>query len=169
MLHGDDAREAIVNRLTGLVGGLLAGAGLMYLFDPDRGVRRRALVRDQATSTRRRATRTLQSTFEDARNRAVGTLAEAQQRWRGEDVPDAVLAERVRARLGLVCSDPSAVEVTAREGCVTLRGSIARTEIGPVVRAAKWARGVRMVDDQLEAHDAGSEQAADERERLIGH
>ncbi len=153
-----------MNRLAGLVGGLLAGAGLMYLFDPDRGGRRRALVRDQATSARRRATRTLQATFEDARNRAAGTFTEAQQRWRGEDVTDAVLAERVRARLGLVCTDPSTIEVTAHEGCITLRGSVPRGELGSVVRAAKWARGVRMVDDQLEASD--SEAAS---ERLVGH
>jgi osmotically-inducible protein OsmY len=151
--HGGSAGEAVVNRLTGLVGGLLAGAGLMYLFDPDRGERRRALVRDQATSARHRAARTLQARFEDARNRATGTLAEAQQRWRGEDVPDAVLAERVRARLGLVCSDPSAVEVTAHEGCVTLRGVAGRGELAAVVRAAKWTRGVRVVDDQLEVRD----------------
>jgi osmotically-inducible protein OsmY len=145
-----------VNRLTGLVGGLLAGAGLMYLFDPDRGARRRALVRDQATSARQRAAHTLQSTFEDARNRATGTLTEAQLRWRGEDVPDAVLAERVRARLGLVCSDPSAIEVAAREGCVTLRGVAGRAELAAIVRAAKWTRGVRLVDDQLEVRDGGA-------------
>jgi len=30
------------------IGGLLVGMGLMYLLDPDRGARRRALVRDQA-------------------------------------------------------------------------------------------------------------------------
>ncbi len=142
-----------MNRLAGLVGGLLAGAGLMYLFDPDRGARRRALVQDQATSARRRAARTLQRTLEDARNRATGTLAEAQQRWRGEDVPDAVLAERVRSRLGLVSSDPSVIEVTAREGCVTLRGVAERAELAAIVRAAKWTRGVRLVDDQLEVRD----------------
>lgn len=142
-----------MNRLTGLVGGLLAGAGLMYLFDPDRGARRRALVRDQAASARQRAGRTLQATFEDARNRARGTLTEAQLRWRGEDVPDAVLAERVRARLGLVCSDPSAIEVTAHESCVTLRGVAARAELAAIVRAAKWTRGTRLVDDRLEVRD----------------
>lgn len=142
-----------MNRLTGLVGGLLAGAGLMYLFDPDRGARRRALVRDQAASARRRAARTLQATLEDVRNRATGTFAEAQQRWRGEDVPDAVLAERVRARLGLVCADPSAIEVTAHEGCVTLRGIAGRAELAAIIRAARWTRGARLVDDQLEVRD----------------
>lgn len=148
-----------MNRLTGLVGGLLAGAGLMYLFDPDRGGRRRALVRDQATSARRRATRTLQTTFEDARSRASGTLAEAQQRWRGEDVPDATLVERVRSRLGLVASEPSAIEVTAREGCVTLRGAVERAELAAIVRAAKWTRGVRLVDDQLEVRGGGASES----------
>lgn len=157
--HGGNAREAIVNRATGLVGAMLAGAGLMYLLDPDRGARRRALVRDQATSAQRRAIRTLQATFEDARSRASGTLAEAQQRWRGEDVPDGTLVERVRSRLGLVSSDPSAIEVTAREGCVTLRGVVGRAELAAIVRAAKWTRGVRLVDDQLEARDDNATEA----------
>lgn len=145
-----------MKRLAGLVGGLITGAGLMYLFDPDRGARRRALVRDQATSARQRAARTLQATFEDARNRATGTLAEAQHRWRGENVPDEVLAERVRARLGLVSSDPRAIEVTAREGCVTLRGVVGRAELAAIVRASRWTRGVRLVDDQLEVRDGGA-------------
>lgn len=148
-----------MNRVTGLVGAMLAGAGLMYLLDPDRGARRRALVRDQATSAQRRATRTLQATFEDARSRASGTLAEARQRWRGEDVPDGTLVERVRSRLGLVASDPSAIAVTAREGCVTLRGVVGRAELAAVVRAAKWTRGVRLVDDQLEVRDGDATEA----------
>jgi gas vesicle protein len=35
----------------GLVGGALLGAGLMYVFDPDRGARRRGKIRDKAKET----------------------------------------------------------------------------------------------------------------------
>ncbi len=148
-----------MKRWTGLLGGLLAGAGLMYLLDPDRGARRRALVRDQALSARRRAKRVLDTTIEDARNRATGTLTEARQRLRREAVPDDVLVERVRARLGLVSERPDAIEVRAENGCVTLRGVVARSELAAVVRSAKWTRGVHMVDDQLEAHDQPKDDA----------
>jgi hypothetical protein len=144
-----------MNRLTGLVGSLLTGAGLMFLLDPERGARRRALVRDHAASARRQTGRSLRASLEDARSRAAGTLAEARQRWRGEPVADAVLVERVRARLGLVC-DVATVDVTVADGCVTLRGVVARPEIAPIVHAAKWTRGVDMVDDQLDVSDVPS-------------
>jgi osmotically-inducible protein OsmY len=96
----------------------------------------------------------LQATLEDARNRAAGTLAEAQQRFRAEPIDDAQLVERVRARIGLVCAEPTKVEVTAANGCVTLRGTVPRVEIAPIVHSAKWTRGVRMVDEQLTTDDA---------------
>jgi hypothetical protein len=37
-------------RTATLIGGLGLGAGLMYVFDPDRGKRRRAMARDKAES-----------------------------------------------------------------------------------------------------------------------
>ena len=41
-----------MNRALWLVGGLGLGAGLMYMLDPERGERRRALVRKQAETYR---------------------------------------------------------------------------------------------------------------------
>ena len=39
----------------GIVGGLAAGAGLMYILDPDRGTRRRARLRKQVQKQLQRA------------------------------------------------------------------------------------------------------------------
>ena len=44
--------------------GLLAGAGIMYLMDPDRGNRRRSLVRDKTVSLANQASDMIQSTAE---------------------------------------------------------------------------------------------------------
>jgi uncharacterized protein (DUF58 family) len=55
----------------GIVGGLAAGAGLMYLLDPDRGARRRARLRKQL---QRAGTRTADSIHE-ARRRVPALFA----------------------------------------------------------------------------------------------
>jgi osmotically-inducible protein OsmY len=142
---------------TRLLGGVVAGAGLMFFLDPDRGARRRALVRDQALSARRRTRRALEATLEDARNRASGTITEVRQRLRAEPVSDAALVERVRARLGLVCPNADAVAIDAQDGVVALRGTVERGDIARIVRTARWTRGVRVVDDQLAARDDATE------------
>ncbi len=63
-----------------LLGGIGLGAGLMYMLDPDKGRRRRALVRDQLTSASNRASKALGRTSRDLSNRAQGVVAEARKR-----------------------------------------------------------------------------------------
>jgi hypothetical protein len=79
-----------------LIGGMLLGLGVAYLLDPDRGARRRAEVRDKATSAGRRLAENLDATTRDLRNRAAGTAAELRGRFRGEEVDDAIPHEPVR-------------------------------------------------------------------------
>ncbi len=45
-----------MNKAFVLLGGIGVGAGLMYVFDPDRGGRRRALMRDKVESAANQAT-----------------------------------------------------------------------------------------------------------------
>ena len=63
-----------------LLGGIGIGAGLMYMLDPDKGRRRRALVRDQLTSASNSASKALGRTSRDLSNRAQGAVAEARKR-----------------------------------------------------------------------------------------
>ena len=58
----------------GLGAGL--GAGLMYLLDPDRGSRRRAIARDKITSAVNRTGQAIGEKSRDLRNRARGIAAE---------------------------------------------------------------------------------------------
>jgi gas vesicle protein len=61
----------------GTLAGFSAGAAAMYFLDPDRGARRRALVRDQVNSKALKASRAIKGKKQDLANRAYGTMMEA--------------------------------------------------------------------------------------------
>jgi uncharacterized membrane protein len=143
-----------MNTLVGLTGALGLGAGLAYLLDPDRGRRRRALASDQMISAAHAAGDAVETTSRDVRNRALGTIASVRSRFAADEVSDDVLEERVRARLGSVVRHPGSIEVSARDGCVTLRGPILAGDVNRLLRRVGAVRGVRSVDNQLEVHRA---------------
>lgn len=57
-----------------MLSGLGLGALLMYLFDPQGGNRRRALIRDKATKLNRQAREAAAGTAKDISNRAQGIV-----------------------------------------------------------------------------------------------
>jgi len=138
--------------------GFLAGAGVgaafMYLIDPNNGARRRGLLRDRATHVAHKTAGGLGTARRDLAHRAQGTWASARARFRTDEVPDHVLVERVRARLGRHVSHPHAVDVAADCGCVTLRGTIVNDELKPLLRAIERIPGVSEIDNLLEPHEA---------------
>src|SRR5262245_57100639 len=111
------------------------GASLMYYLDPDRGNRRRGLLRDQVRHTWTRAQKTGDSTAGDFRNRLYGTFAELRSVFGRKTIPDEVLAERVRSKLGRYVSHPSAIEVAANHGQVTLSGRVLADEVKDLLYA----------------------------------
>ena len=135
---------------------LFAGAGLgalfMFMSDPDRGARRRGLVRDKALHGARVGGRALTATAADIANRTRGIAANAWGSIRREAVDDDLLIERVRAALGHVCSHPRAIAVEAIEGEVTLRGDVLSLEADRVLAAARSVRGVSEIVDELYKH-----------------
>lgn len=134
-----------------LVAGIGIGAALMYFLDPARGRRRRARVRDQATSALNTAERELRDRGADVRNRARGAVAEL--RNVGDDHPtNDQLEARVRAELGHHVERARAIEVIADEGKVTLRGPVLRDELDDVLSTTRGVRGVERVENQLEVH-----------------
>src|SRR5215204_3663603 len=60
-----------------LAGGIGLGAALMYILDPDRGRRRRALMRDQFVSAGHRLPDAVGAIARDLSNRTRGLVAEA--------------------------------------------------------------------------------------------
>lgn len=81
-------------------------------------------------------------------------VAAARGRWRDDPIGDRQLIARVRAQLGRACSHPHAIEVTADNGTVTLRGPILTREIDDVVAGIGRVGGVAAVANELEAHES---------------
>src|SRR5262249_16671148 len=130
-----------------LLGGFGLGASLMYLFDPEQGRRRRALVRDKAVRAAHRAEEGLCKLGRDLSNRPSGLPAEAKGVFAGEEVPDAVLVERVRSKLGRVVSHPHAIHVQAASGRVSLSGPILAHEVKPLLGCVSSVAGVKGVEN----------------------
>jgi hypothetical protein len=143
-----------MNKRLSPLGWTTLGAGLMYVFDPSYGKRRRALMRDKATRYLNKLGDAVDVTVRDVTNRSHGLLAETQTMLTNENVPDdIVLAERVRAELGFVVSHPHAIEVTANNGHVTVSGPILAREERALLDCVASVRGVRSVESRLEAHE----------------
>lgn len=135
--------------------GLGLGAALMYIADPDRGNRRRALVRDQAIHYGKQAQNLADEANRQGRyigGKLRGTLAESQARLREERVPNDVLVERVRSAMGRAVSHPRAIQVVAREGHLVLSGPVLERDVEQLIDTAEHVRGVRSVENRLEVH-----------------
>jgi osmotically-inducible protein OsmY len=153
-------RERDNGMLLVLIGGL-AGAALMFFLDPERGSRRRHLAGDKAKSSLRTGGRRVRGLAEDLRNRTSGAAAEARARIEDlsgrERVLDDVLVARVRAELGRHTRHVRAIEVSAADGTVTLRGPILAEEAGEVLAAVEKVPGILGVENRLDVHaDAGN-------------
>jgi osmotically-inducible protein OsmY len=145
-----DRRSTLVG---GILGGITAGAGLMYFLDPDRGKRRRAGVRDKVTASLNgvgRAACGLSALSRDARNRAYGLVAEARGMLRREAISDETLEARVRSRMGHKIPHPEWVEVKADHGCVTLSGKVPASDAAALVSCVSGVRGVTEVANHAE-------------------
>jgi uncharacterized membrane protein len=142
-------------RLRSFIYGFGLGAGAMYLWDPERGNRRRALLRDQVIRSLNRTDDAIAKGSRDLSNRASGLIAEAKSMISQEPVSDDTLAERVRSKIGSasLVSHPRAIQVTGHEGRITLSGPILAAEVQPLVARVGSVRGVQGVDNQLAAHD----------------
>jgi hypothetical protein len=127
------------------------GVGLMYLFDPGLGRRRRALISDKVRSYWRSTEGFIEKTARDVSNRTRGLVAEASTPLKGAETPDnAVLEARVRAQIGHLTPLASALNVSAEQGRITLRGSIPSSVADTLLSAIQSVSGVTEVVNQLE-------------------
>lgn len=130
----------------------LAGAGVglgvvtEYLLDPSRGRTRRARVRDQARRTIRKAGHGAGIVARDFANRSRGLVAGTRYRIQGADMDDQVLQERVRATLRRYVSHSRSIDVSVREGVVTLSGHV-------LLRAPAAARAVARIPGLTEIQE----------------
>lgn len=139
---------------TQMISGAALGAAAMYLLDPTSGRRRRARLRDACTHAANRTSDVASRTSHDLRNRPQGLIAAARSLRASGPVEDDVLEARVRATLGRYVSHASAIETSASNGVVELRGPVFEAEATRALRALKRVRGVAEVVDRLERHDS---------------
>jgi hypothetical protein len=139
-----------------VLAGAGVGAALAFMLDPTGGGRRRALVRDKAVWASRKTRDGIDATARDIAQRARGVASATRGRLSSEEVDDAKLVERVRAKLGRACSHPRAVDVDARGGAVTLRGPILADEVDDLIATTQAVRGVTSVVNQLQPHESAA-------------
>ncbi len=141
-----------MNRELALLGGIGLGATLMYILDPDRGRRRRALMRDKLARATHKVPGAISATARDISNRVQGLTADAASAFSSEDVSDDVLVARVRSKLGRIVSHPSSIEVAANQGRVVLSGPILAHEVNDLLACMRGVPGVKEVDNLLNVH-----------------
>jgi hypothetical protein len=130
------------------------GAAAMYVFDPDKGRRRRSIGRDKIRSMVGDARNFVNGAARDANYRWQGVRALARRRFRREAAPDdLMLIERVRAHMGRVVSHPHAIQIGANRGRVTLSGPILAREVEPLLDAVRGVLGVDSIDNHLVPHE----------------
>lgn len=130
-----------------------AGGAAMYLFDPDRGARRRALLRDQVVHTLRISRDAMDAGARDIANRSTGAVGRARSLLTRRHASDDVLVERVRAKMGRYVSHPGAIEVDASGGTMRLSGSILRDEHDGLLAAVRGVAGVKDIVDSLTVYE----------------
>jgi hypothetical protein len=132
-----------------MLNGIALGAALMYILDPEQGKRRRARIHDAAAASSRDLVDGVATGWRDLRNRVRGALGAA--RGLTEEQPtDAVVEERVRARLGHFVRHSGLLDVNVQDGRVTLRGQLVATDVDELLRQLRRVHGVRSLEHELE-------------------
>jgi hypothetical protein len=143
-----------MNKMLIALGSLGLGAGIMYVFDPTQGRRRRARLRDASVRLSHTAREATVVTARDVQHRLTGLAARTRGRLKPDLAGDDVLVERVRARLGRLVSHPGAVDVKAHDGVVTLSGPVFESEVEQLKAGVAAIAGVKEIENRLEPHES---------------
>jgi hypothetical protein len=136
-----------------LIGAAAFGGAAMYYFDPDKGRRRRALVRDQAVKARSDVRHFVDDGTRDLKSRGVAATGRVKSIITRRKGTDEVLAERVRSKMGRHVLHPGAIEVSASNGTITLTGSILAYEHDDLLEALAKVPGVVDIADQIGVYE----------------
>jgi osmotically-inducible protein OsmY len=135
-----------------LLGAALGGAA-MYFFDPDRGRRRRALVRDKTVSASTCVSSFVDAGTRDLKSRGTAVTGRLRSLVGKRKATDDVLIARVRSKMGHHVIHPGAIDVYASEGKVTLNGSILAHEHEELLEGLRQVPGVTDIVDQLAVYE----------------
>jgi len=147
--------ESNQSRLAWVLGGVSLGALAMYLADPDRGRQRRAVARETLRGAVSSTGDAINVARHDLGSRVQGLRAQAGSMLtrRKEQLDDQVLQARVRQQISNAVSQPDAIEIDTRQGCVTLSGRIPAHERQYLLDAVRNVEGVTEIEDYLDVQD----------------
>lgn len=136
------------------VAGAAIGAAAMYLADPDRGRRRRALATDKMRSMAAKTGDAIEVASRDLNNRAQGWRAQATRLFsqRDQSSDNETMMARIRKEIGRVVSHPRAIKVEAQDGHIRLYGPVLAHEKQQLLDCVQSVSGVTSLDDRLEVH-----------------
>jgi osmotically-inducible protein OsmY len=129
------------------------GAALVYFFDPQNGLRRRALVKDRIPAFFRGKARQAERVGRVAQSQAYGVTQKVKHR-KEEDKPqpdDVTLAHKVETEIFRDAEVPKGqINVNAENGVVVLRGEVEQPElIRDLEKKTRKVQGVREVENLL--------------------
>jgi len=136
-----------------LIGAAALGGAAMYYYDPDKGRRRRALVRDKAVKAASNMKHFVDDGTQDLKHRKSAVTGRIKSFINRRKGTDDVLAERVRSKMGRHVAHPGAIEIAAAGGVITLTGSILAHEHDGLVEAVGQVPGVIDVVDQIGVYE----------------
>lgn len=143
------------SRIAWMLGGAALGAVAMFLVDPDRGRRRRALATDKIRSAVSRTGGAVDVASRDLGNRVQGLRAQASRVFARDKsaADDRILMERVRQKIGRAVSHPHAIGVVAQQGRIILSGPVLAHEKEQLLETVSGVSGVGEIEDNLDAHE----------------
>ncbi|HJV85836.1 MAG TPA: SRPBCC family protein [Noviherbaspirillum sp.] len=150
-----DEQSSKTQSLAFWVAGAALGALTMYLADPDRGRRRRALATDKMRSLATKTSDAIDVASRDLNNRVHGLRAQAGRMFsqHSETSDDDTVVARVRKEIGRAVTHPRAIKANAQNGCVTLHGPVLAHEKDKLIECVRSVAGVKEVQDYLDVHD----------------
>jgi hypothetical protein len=125
----------------------------MYYYDPEKGRRRRALVRDKAVKASSNVRQFVDDGTRDLKNRGSAITGRVKSLITRRKGTDDVLVARVRSHMGRHVAHPGAIDVSAADGQVTLNGSILAHEHDGLIEAVGRVPGVTDVVDQIGVYE----------------
>jgi uncharacterized membrane protein len=146
---------SVKNRHWGITLGGLYGAGAlsMYFLDLQRGKRRRVALKDRVVHSAHELQRFVRRFRLDVEHRVEGAAAATENLFEREKVSDYVLEQRVRTALGRMVSHPHAIEVSCKDGSVSLSGWVMADELRGLDKTVGSVRGVEEVSTFLNITD----------------
>ena len=142
-----------MNKLLSALTGFGLGSTLTYIFDSRSGRARRARMRDEAMHVANKTEVSFGKAARDVFNRSQGTVAKLHP-FKEDVTSDEIITQRVRSKLGRYVSHPHSVQVSVKNGRVTLSGLIFLNEVRRLMKHVSSISGVSEVDNQLEEHSS---------------